>query len=56
MFCNASGCGAGAEAIVQALRSSTTENQKISLMSTEGEGPGQDADKWERLFSLVLKA
>lgn len=55
-FRDASSCGACAEAIVQALRSASTENQKISLMSTEGEGPGQDADKWERLFSLMLKA
>eukprot|EP00884_Botryococcus_braunii_P012021 jgi/Botrbrau1/2081/Bobra.0047s0042.2 len=45
-----------AEAIVQALTSPSTVNQKISLMSTEGEGPGQDKEKWEELFQKIVQA
>jgi hypothetical protein len=40
-----------AEAAVQALRLASTENRAFALASVEGDGPGQDAGKWDKLFS-----
>jgi hypothetical protein len=40
-----------AEAAVQALQLPVAENRAFALASVEGEGPGQDAGKWEALFS-----
>lgn len=42
-----------AEAMVQALQLATTENKVFALASVEGDGPAQDAAKWERLFEAA---
>lgn len=39
-----------AEACVQALDLEATENQIYEVNSVEGEGPGNDAQKWQELF------
>lgn len=39
-----------AEACVQALDLEVTENQIYEVNSVEGEGPGNDAQKWQELF------
>jgi hypothetical protein len=39
-----------AEACVQALQQECTDNRAFALASVEGEGPGQDAGKWQQLF------
>ena len=43
-----------AEAIVQALASDAAENRIFAIESTEGQGPGDDAAQWERLFKATL--
>lgn len=40
-----------AEACVQALQMVVTENKAFALASVEGDGPGQDAGKWQQLFT-----
>ncbi|GFH14796.1 NAD(P)-bd_dom domain-containing protein [Haematococcus lacustris] len=42
---------ATAEAVVQALQSSAAEGRAFALASREGEGPGQDRQRWEQLFT-----
>ena len=39
-----------AEALLQSLLLSETENKVFALTSTEGEGPGTDTKKWQGLF------
>ncbi|KAL3162977.1 hypothetical protein ABBQ32_009409 [Trebouxia sp. C0010 RCD-2024] len=39
-----------AEALLQSLLLSETENRVFALTSTEGEGPGTDTKKWQGLF------
>lgn len=39
-----------AEAAVQSLMLPGTDNATFAISSTEGEGPGTDTDKWNRLF------
>uniref|UniRef100_A0A383VWN8 NAD(P)-binding domain-containing protein n=1 Tax=Tetradesmus obliquus TaxID=3088 RepID=A0A383VWN8_TETOB len=45
-----------AEAIVQSLQSTATENKAFAIASVEGEGPGQDAAKWQALFTACYPA
>lgn len=40
-----------AEACVQSLLLECTENHAYGLASAEGDGPGQDAAKWQQLFT-----
>lgn len=40
-----------AEACVQALQQACTENHAYALASVEGDGPGQDAARWQQLFT-----
>jgi hypothetical protein len=40
-----------AEAIVQALQTSSADNRVFAVASVEGEGPGQDQANWEKLFN-----
>ncbi|KAF5833614.1 nucleoside diphosphate sugar epimerase [Dunaliella salina] len=40
-----------AEAVVQALTCSQSENKAFALSSKEGEGPGTDETKWKTLFA-----
>jgi hypothetical protein len=40
-----------AEACVQALQMVVTDNKAFALASVEGDGPGQDAGKWQQLFT-----
>ncbi|KAK7350557.1 hypothetical protein VNO77_09305 [Canavalia gladiata] len=42
-----------AEACVQALDLEVTENQVYEVNSVEGEGPGNEAMKWQELFEAV---
>lgn len=42
-----------AEACVQALDLEVTENQIYEVNSVEGEGPGNDAQKWQELFKAA---
>ncbi|KEH18080.1 NAD-dependent epimerase/dehydratase family protein [Medicago truncatula] len=42
-----------AEACVQALDLEVTENQIYEVNSVEGEGPGNDAQKWQELFEAA---
>lgn len=42
-----------AEACVQALDLEATENQIYEVNSVEGEGPGNDAQKWQELFEAL---
>lgn len=42
-----------AEAVVQSLLSSKAENKAFAITSTQGDGPGQDASKWEQLFGTA---
>jgi len=44
-----------AEACVQALGMECTEGRAYVLASTEGEGPGQDAESWTALFAGANK-
>jgi uncharacterized protein YbjT (DUF2867 family) len=44
---------AAAECAVQALGSERTEGAAIAISSKEGDGPGQDADKWGALFAQL---
>jgi hypothetical protein len=44
-------CPPVAEAVVQALAQAGTTNKAFAISSTEGEGPGQDAGAWQRLFA-----
>jgi hypothetical protein len=41
---------------VQSLQSIATENRAFALASVEGEGPGQDAAKWQELFTACYPA
>lgn len=41
---------ATAEAIVQALLNESTQGKAISITSKEGDGPGEDGEKWKVLF------
>jgi len=43
-----------AEACVQALLLTCTENQAFELGSTEGAGPQEDSSKWEKLFVAAM--
>lgn len=45
-----------AEAIVQALQLSSAENRAFALASVEGEGPGEDKNKWDKLFTACYSA
>lgn len=45
-----------AEAIVQSLQSTATENKAFAIASVEGDGPGQDAAKWGQLFQACYPA
>ena len=40
-----------AEAMVQLLSAKDVEGRKFSLVSTEGDGPGQDTAAWQQLFT-----
>jgi len=40
-----------AEACVQALQQECTDNRVYAIASVEGDGPGQDAAKWQQLFT-----
>jgi hypothetical protein len=40
-----------AEAMVQLLSAEYVEGRKFSLVSMEGDGPGQDTAAWQRLFT-----
>ncbi|GMH38679.1 hypothetical protein BSKO_06563 [Bryopsis sp. KO-2023] len=42
-----------AEAIVQSLNLPIVENQAFAIESVEGQGPEQDSEKWEEVFSAV---
>nr|AFK43374.1 unknown [Lotus japonicus] len=42
-----------AEACIQALGLQVTENQVYEVSSVEGEGPGNEAQKWEELFQAA---
>ncbi|KAJ1427858.1 hypothetical protein SESBI_09240 [Sesbania bispinosa] len=42
-----------AEACVQALDPAVTENQVYEISSVEGEGPGNEAQKWQELFETA---
>ncbi|KAL2319413.1 hypothetical protein Fmac_028382 [Flemingia macrophylla] len=42
-----------AEACVQALDLEVTENQVYEVNSVEGEGPGNEAEKWQELFKAA---
>ncbi|XP_027906907.1 uncharacterized protein At2g37660, chloroplastic [Vigna unguiculata] len=42
-----------AEACVQALDLEVTENQVYEINSVEGEGPGNEAEKWKELFEAA---
>jgi hypothetical protein len=44
-------CPTAAEAVVQSLTQEGTTNKAYAISSTEGDGPGQDAGKWQRLFA-----
>ena len=39
-----------AEAIVQALNIEPAINKTFSISSCEGEGPGEDPEKWKQLL------
>eukprot|EP00878_Enallax_costatus_P001844 GHUV01002002.1.p1 GENE.GHUV01002002.1~~GHUV01002002.1.p1 ORF type:complete len:298 (+),score=86.12 GHUV01002002.1:151-1044(+) len=45
-----------AEAMVQALQLSSTDNRAFALASVEGEGPGEDKSKWDKLFTACYPA
>ncbi|ESW06263.1 hypothetical protein PHAVU_010G032900 [Phaseolus vulgaris] len=45
-----------AEACVQALDLEVTENQVYEVNSVEGEGPGNEAKKWQELFESALSS
>lgn len=40
-----------AEACVQALQQECTDNRVYAIASVEGDGPGEDAAKWQQLFT-----
>jgi hypothetical protein len=42
-----------AEAVVQALGSAAAEGRAFAIESVEGEGPGEDAAAWGKLFEAV---
>ena len=42
-----------AEAITQSLKSLKALDKTFSITSSEGEGPGQDFEKWEELLSAL---
>ncbi len=42
-----------AEAVVQSLLTAEGENKVLSIVSTPGEGPGQDGAKWAALFGQI---
>ena len=42
-----------AEAIVQALQSDIVKNKAFALESSEGEGPGNNAEQWDALFKAL---
>ncbi|KAK9867299.1 hypothetical protein WJX84_007169 [Apatococcus fuscideae] len=44
-----------AEALIQAMMAASMEQQVFSLCSTEGEGPAQDASKWQALFDRCCR-
>lgn len=44
-----------AEAIVQLLSAEDVEGRKFSLVSKEGDGPGQDSDAWRQLFTRTYQ-
>ena len=41
--------------MVQCLMLPETINKKFAISSVEGEGPGQDAAKWQALFAAAQK-
>lgn len=42
-----------AEALLQSMLLSETENKAFAVTSTEGEGPGTDKSKWQALFQAI---
>lgn len=44
-----------AEAMLQCLVNSSVEGKKVSLTSKEGQGPGEDASRWQILFDDLVR-
>lgn len=42
-----------AEAIVQSMLLDSVEGQKYSIVSKQGDGPGEDPAKWKALFARL---
>lgn len=43
-----------AEAAVQALMQAGAENKAFAISSVEGDGPGEDASRWQALFEACF--
>ena len=42
-----------AEAMLQALQIDFLENKVFSMTSSEGDGPGEDTEKWRQLLRVI---